>query len=476
MRIRGDSRVTEDAKAVLPSPVTESKSAFGRLGKKTSMAQMLGSVPSSPALQTPVLPPSSNLGTLEVLPSSILLKIVHVCSPELANVRNISHGYRELVERYIAKRTKRFQESIEEAECWGHRPPSLPDVVHLDPLTLDNILNVHYAARLVGPSGDSMAGDASERGPVSEMDADEEVQTEDGDFPRKGRPQTLRTIRRETMRRVIFAAFRETLDRYEEGCWAAVKVIRDFIVRHALHYTSGGPISDAGVAPPVIIPDDQSERDVSDGVSLRSVRMERVTTTSMPESVTPAVKDLNWVRLNSELFRLAAMHGHPFNLPPLCDVEDPQTTLTQGSDLSVRCHRPETLAACLDAARIYGCLWTTVEKGIQAAQASDRVGCRVPMDVILVLLDAAFNDPLGPWAYCLSMRTWGFEGWTRGAVNGVHAEDKAGAAARDLLVKAEECAKLYGIAWHRLSVKGEFAVVPVQEVAREVRSRVKIMM
>ncbi|KAI9091018.1 hypothetical protein DFS34DRAFT_636451 [Phlyctochytrium arcticum] len=508
MRIRGDSRTTVD----LPSPSTEpiKGGAFARLGKKASV-QALGS---SPAATTPVIAaPTSNLGTLETLPVPLLLKVLHVCAPELSNVRNISQGYRELVERYIARKTKRFQESIEEAECWGHKAPSLPDVIHLDPLTLENILTVHYSARLAppsgGPEGDSVA-DASERGPVSVMDEEEDhlPETEDENYPRKRRPPPARLIRRDHMRSIMYGAMREALDRYEQGCWPTINVLRDFVIHHGLHYPNATGSSleldlMLNLQPP-IVPDDQSERDVADGdrMSLRSVRVGPKITfmptspsqsqshasadalNTSPFSSQPSallIKDLQWLRINSELYRLATLHGHPFNLPPLSDLDNPLQTLSQAADLAIRSGRPDTLVACLDASRLYGCLWSTIDKALQAALSAHRINRAVPMDVMVVLLDATFNDPSGPWTFCVSQRSWGGDGWiTRTEPSSTplteyQQQERLKSTARDLLLKAEECTKVYGIPWHRLSVKGEFAVVPVQEVAREVRSRVRIM-
>lgn len=466
MRIRAaDSRLAEDARTLSSTP-PESKSPFGRLSKKSSVAQMLGSAPNSPAA-TPVIPPS-NLGTLENLPTPVLLRIMHICAPDLRRVRRISHGYRELVEKYIAKRTKRFQESIEEAECWGGRPPTLTDLVQLDPLALENILDVYYSVRLTDLSGESIA-DASERGPISEIDDDFDME---GDF---GQPKSqiasaapARTIKRPMMQKIVFDALRQALDSYDQGCWATLSVLRKFIIRHGLQYSQAEVQSE----PRLIVSrvdDDQSERDVSDGASIRSVKRPCIVLTPSGDAVNSVAKDATWLRLNAELYRLAALHGHAFNLPPLSDVEDPPYTIAQAADLSVRSQLAGMLVACLDSARLYGCLWPTLQKGLQAALSCFRVGRRVPVDVVLVLLDTAFNDPFGPWTYCSNIRGWGYQGYTKG-------EDQIAATARELLLTAEECAKAYGLAWHRLGIRGEYVVVPVEEVAREIRSRVKIMM
>ncbi|KAJ3164606.1 hypothetical protein HDU88_005253 [Geranomyces variabilis] len=490
MRNPAANTAADDAKMVLATQ-PESKSVF-RLTKKASVITH----PGTPATPSGGLGPPSPLGILDAFPPAVLLKILRVCAPELRTVRNLSTRYRELVERYIAKRTKRFQESIEEAECWGHRAPTLSDLVHLDPLALANILEVHYGSKLAR-NGQVVAAAAltspSEVGGRSEME-DDDVRTDASasQAPRGGGGSQSKTMKRETMQRVAYTAFRAALDDYEEGCYATVSVLRAFVIRHGLQYSGGGvdSTSTSALADRAVGPDDQSERDVSDGVSLRSAAAlalnangngsvtgssGRSKSADGSLNVTQLVKDSNWLKLNSELHRQAAMHGHAANLPPLCDVEDPASTLAQGADLAVRAHRPATLVACLDAARMYGCLWATIDRGLQAALAADRWGRRVPVEVLLVLLDAAFNDTLGPWAFCAATRGWGFEG-AEGLSGGGQGETRTSVAARDLLVRAEECAKLYGIAWHRLSTLGGFAVAPVEEVAREVRGRLKIMM
>ncbi|KAI8919175.1 hypothetical protein DFJ77DRAFT_438219 [Powellomyces hirtus] len=493
MRNRGGA-AAEDARMVLASAnaVTENKtaSASWRLTKKASVISS-ASNPGSPAVATPTLNQPTTLGILEHFPTPLLLKVVNACAPELHVVRNLSHGYRDLVQKYIQKRTKRFQESIEEAECWGHRAPTLSDIVHLDPLALGNILEMHYGSKLARASGGGATMvSPSDAGAISELgqeDDDAVSRTDGGESRAPNRAAPVRALKREAMQKIIYSAFRTALDYYEDGCWATVGVLRDFVIKYGLQHSGGGTgggnaggvdASNTEWSSGAVVPDDQSERDVSDGASLRSLRMERTNNMTRGEYSSlqlqqQLAKDTTWLKLNSELHRQAAMHGHAFNLPALCDVEDPPATLMQGADLSVRAHRPETLVACLDASRIYGCLWSTIDKGFQAALAADRWGQRVPIDVLLVLLDAAFNDPLGPWACCTKMRGWGYEG--ADGSNGGN-DNKLATAARNLLIRAEECAKLYGVAWHRLSIKGEFAVVPVEEVAREVRSRLKIMM
>ncbi|KAJ3154988.1 hypothetical protein HDU86_004508 [Geranomyces michiganensis] len=492
MRNPTANTAADDARMALATP-PESKSVF-RLTKKASVITH----PGTPATPSGGLGPPSPLGILDAFPPAVLLKVLRVCAPELRTVRNLSTRYRELVERYIAKRTKRFQESIEEAECWGHRAPTLSDLVHLDPLALANILEVHYGSKLaragqVGSGGAAVATltSPSEVGGRSEM-GDDDTRTDGGasQAPRGGGAQA-KTMKRETMQRIVYAAFRTALDDYEEGCHATIPVLRAFLIRHGLQYFGGGfdgRSAGADWSGGAVVPDDQSERDVSDGVSLRSAialtmggggngsgvgSASRSKSTDGSLNLTQLAKDSNWLKLNSELHRHAAMHGHAGNLPALCDVEDPAGSLAEGADLAVRAHRPATLVACLDAARMYGCLWATIDRGLQAALAADRWGRRVPVEVLLVLLDATFNDNLGPWAFCAATRGWGFEGANSNSGQG---DARMSMAARDLLVRAEECAKLYGIAWHRLSTLGGFAVAPVEEVAREVRGRLKIMM
>ncbi|KAJ3011528.1 hypothetical protein HKX48_006787 [Thoreauomyces humboldtii] len=476
---------TDDIVSSTMQTLPESKSGtLGRLGKMASLIST--SQPSSPAPLTSatgaaaVQPPSA-LGILGDFPAPLLLKIVQACAPELKVVRNLSKGYREVVGRYIQKRTKRFQESIEEAECWGHRAPTLSDIVHLDPLALANILEVHYGSKLGRTSTiGATATSPSDGGALSELGLDDNdgATSEAATAPR---PAAARPIKREQMQRIAHAAIRSALDSYEDCGWATVGVLREFVVRHGLQH-AGSEGADGNVltrlATGGTLPNAQSERDMSDGSSVRSLRTAGASLNAPSNGSSGSTealgapgpsKDPNWLRVSSELHRQATLHGHAFNLPSLTDLDDPTATLSLSSDLAVRSHQPSTLVATLDAARMNGSLWLALDRGFQAALAVHRWGKRVPLDVLLVLLDATFNDPMGPWAAVRRVSGWGM---------GPGTEEENGrvvGAARGLVVRGEECAKLYGIAWHRLSAQGSFAVVPVEEVAREIRSRLRIM-
>ncbi|KAI8823488.1 uncharacterized protein EV422DRAFT_618355 [Fimicolochytrium jonesii] len=545
-----------------PTTETASKSPFLRLSRKTSTAVSSTSTPVAQVAAPLTVAVGSTLGTLETLPTALLDRVLQACAPELAKVRNVSRGCRAAVDRYVGKKCKRFQESVEEAECWGHRAPTLSDLLFLDPLALRNILQKYYAPRLYGTgtslkiqgtngaAGNALRIESSEVGGISELgdeDDDDESDELTNDLNRGGDTalesvgdddvkrgvnatsggtlaRTGTVVKREAaMQKLLFTAFRAALDNYEEGCWATVGVLREFVVKNRLQYslaatagssmgTPSSPNNDVtALGTRLDIPDDvHSERDMADGASVRSGCTERRNKTdgglglgadgqsldnllNLPTRLLPTLpastaKDSIWLRLNGELYRQACMHGHAFNLPPLSDLGGMEEssingggvvgTLTASAEIAVRADQPGMLVACLDSSRIVGCLWAVIDRGFQAVMAADRVGRRVGVDSVLVLLDAAFNDPLGPWAGCLASRKWGFDGWQRGRSYGAAQDGEVLAAdtARGLLIKAEECTKLYGLPWHRLSVRGEFAVVPVEEVAREVRSRLKIMM
>ncbi|KAI9017795.1 hypothetical protein BC832DRAFT_47561 [Gaertneriomyces semiglobifer] len=461
------------------TPVTPNKpSPFSRFGKKSSTAQLLVPSPNSPVGLHPNNT-RSTLGALEVLPHPILFKVLRVCAPELASIRRLSRGWRDLVDKYIERRTKRFQDSIEESECWGHRAPAISDIVGLDPLVVAGVLEKCYAGRLAA-AGDPIGG-TSEVG-VSEIGVDElAVDDPDGDEERvQKRPANTgaRPIRRDAFQEMVFEGLETALERYEDGTWATVSVLREFIIKYGLQYTEEHAVNKdmdiprkKGSAGGGVADDADSERDVADTGSVRNLRFRipsltlNVDSIPIPGSRHHTGKEPGWLRLNDQLYRLASFHGHAFNLPALSDLMEPQQTIAESVDLAVRGGQPSALVSCLDASRIGGCFYQALDKGYTAALSFSRTTRRTPIDVLLVLLDATFNDPLGPWALCAGTRGFAYDA----------VEERGAIRAQDLLWKAEECVRMHGIGWHRLGSTGMWAVVPCDEVAREIRSRVKIV-
>ncbi|KAJ3300826.1 hypothetical protein HK104_000019 [Borealophlyctis nickersoniae] len=385
----------------------------------------------APAVSTP--PPVMDLASL---PRPVLLRIIHLVAPHLRTSRNVSPFFRTLVADYVQSRVKRHKDKIEEAECWGRRAPTLCDIVHLDPLAVAAIVEnqcrmvpvepVHSSQESVVGFGSGGGGGGA--GSVVGVESRKSVGLE-------GR-------RGANLQKRLFAAIRAALDGFEDGNWPAVKPLCDAVRRRGLQYVIAG-----------------SEAEPTESTDRTSV--------TSPNGLRTA-KDPTWLRMNSECFLLSIAHGHTDILPPLLDLADPHGTLSNAVDISVRSQLVPSLVCTLTTARLLrGAFWPCLGVALDAFLAAERCGKKISIDVVVVVLDGLFNDPLGPWKYCGSRAGWGC---TAGQL-----EDEAGNLAQELVIKGEECAKVYGLAWHRLSTKGEFAVVAAGEVGREIRSRLKVM-
>ncbi|KAJ3028176.1 hypothetical protein HDV00_010609 [Rhizophlyctis rosea] len=384
------------------------------------------------------------------IPRPLLCKIFHVVAPDLRTARNVSRTFRDITSEYVRGRVKKFRESIEEAECWGGRAPTLADIIFLDPLAIQAVVEDQVGlARDKQPAAKEKDGTGI--GGVLEVGDDHTVDDSDVGASRSEagdagiEPPRRRKTKQQSpaaVQKRLFAALRAALDSFELGAWPAVRPLCEFIRRHGLQYTL-------------------SETDASNAA---------LGVDGLPPQTRPTVraKDQTWLKLNAELYALCASTGQINLLPALSDLANPLDCIQNAMDLGVRLHRTKSVVAILTAAMLQpGLYWPSLSTGLDAAIATIRVQHRAPLSVILVLLDAAFNNPVGPYVVVSRLASW-----SAGSSDG---QDPRTVLASELLEKAEECAKLFGLAWHRISSKGEFGVVTASEVAREVKSRTKVM-
>ncbi|KAJ3118178.1 hypothetical protein HDU96_003465 [Phlyctochytrium bullatum] len=113
-------------------------------------------------------------------------------------------------------------------------------------------------------------------------------------------------------------------------------------------------------------------------------------------------RDTTWFLLNADLCRLASAYGFDWLLPTLADL-DPDAAgqvLTLATSDATRHRRHGCLASLLDSARLVpGALWPCLDRGLGSAIQAEEDGCPSSGACVLLLLDAACNDPAGP-------RTW----------------------------------------------------------------------
>ncbi|KAI8853318.1 hypothetical protein BC829DRAFT_382522 [Chytridium lagenaria] len=129
-------------------PTVNASSAAIAIDHDVTPATEAGILSSSPAT-------SQGIGSLFKRPTTVASpKAQRKCSPQLARLTRLSKGWRKMIVMFSEEESKRFREILEEAECWGHRPPSLADdVVGCDPIVLHRILWEVYAPRIMTAAG-----------------------------------------------------------------------------------------------------------------------------------------------------------------------------------------------------------------------------------------------------------------------------------------------------------------------------------
>ncbi|KAJ3050462.1 hypothetical protein HK097_008596 [Rhizophlyctis rosea] len=385
--------------------------------------------PTKATPQTAAAPqPRTTPQTLLTLHRPLLIKIFHLVAPDLQIARNVSYAFRDVTSEYVRGRVKKFREGIEEAECWGGKAPTLADVVFWDPLAVAAVVEDQVGG------GWKQQQEADKNG-----GGDQNGRSEDGELSLGGNSGMKKSKSKlqspGVIQKRLFTALRSALDNFETGAAPSVRPLCDFIKRHGLHYA---------LSPPE--PTDQ---------------------TIEPSRTTTKQKDQTWLKLQTELYLLSTSTSQIQYLPPLSDLQSPLQTLQTATDISIRSHRSKSLISILTTSTLHpGLYWPILSTALDSLLATVRLQNRPPLSIVLILLDAAFNNPQGPYVVASKLPGWCLgDGEVDGRIP----------FASELLEKAEECVRCFGLAWHRISSKGEFGVVTASEVAREVKSRTKVM-
>ncbi|KAJ3218723.1 hypothetical protein HDU67_004243 [Dinochytrium kinnereticum] len=440
--------------------------------------------PKAPRKAHPSTTQATQLLNLDLLPTPILKRILKHSTPHLSRLRRLSKGFRQVVGMVVQEWVKTFREMVEENECWSQRPCFVPeDLGGCDPLVVYRILWDVYAPRIVGAAAGvvdlgKLRGAEGDGGGVGCVGGGKEslgtsssgmnTVNPGGGGGRAGTTNSAMgshavqpgLARLAFYQRQLFRTFRVLLDRYEEGGWASISPLKEFIRKTRLQYTIPGAACSApalslladgasaaigggvpGVAATMIrrpsgggvllssilettggggdVPSIEDAENVpgaspSNGptpltTSLPKTPSKPSTTTSTSTATATLLtaqdirprppRDPTWYLLNADLCRLASAYGHPHLLPALPDL-DPEAT-PQLLPLSVsdatRHGRLTCLTSLMDAARfVPGALWRCLERGLGAAVVGEEDGCPVARECVVALMEVACFDRLGP--------------------------------------------------------------------------------
>ncbi|RKO89452.1 hypothetical protein BDK51DRAFT_44337 [Blyttiomyces helicus] len=186
---------------------------------KTPLSASIPDLSASPKSPSVVPPwqnqkPARPTPRLDTLPPAVLNPILGLCAPHLRTILTLSKRMHDLTHRYLQDQCKQFRDSIEEAQCWGNREPTLVDVLHLDPMAVAAIVE-DQLGRSVGGGGTPAAG----------------------------------AVRLAGAQKVLWKALQAALDGYNNGYATAILPIINFVHRHHLQYQTAASTTPSDDAP-----------------------------------------------------------------------------------------------------------------------------------------------------------------------------------------------------------------------------------
>ncbi|KAJ1562825.1 hypothetical protein HK096_002153 [Nowakowskiella sp. JEL0078] len=396
-----------------------------RIAALRNQKENLPETPTSPAASFKISRKKEGLPQqhIELLPRGTINIILDLLCPEVFKVRRLSQSWKQLVEKYIDKRTKRWKGMCDEADAWGSRPPALSDLIRNDPLLSAFVLKNVYEAKLRLQLVNTSAPNA-----CSKVGA---------------------------FQRTILKLFETSVEEYEELSFS-IPVLLSCIRRNRIQFQ----IIPSENSPDECVKSELKKKDrdmlLDDGsdseneayqmpdVSENFDRSFDIISVKMKDFWT-AKKDPQFTECCRKLLVKACMAGAKWDVPAILDLEQSIQieTLCSAVSSAIRKGNSVGVEVCLHAARVADILWIVLDCAMQTGlQLSSLLnsGNWSTSEVTNIknsiwnVLSLVFHDPEGPAKVAAMQRLERMK--TLECLEELQYDNKS--AAKQLLLKADE--------------------------------------